>query len=122
MVEEKLTYSNPRMDVVIEDWPSGRERTKATFTIETHAKRGQRAVRTTVNPKTGRDNAPKALTYAPKVRFVDGSDGRLYVVNLSPYSNTISVMKGTFDYSHETIYAEDPRHGAILALFNEVAG
>jgi hypothetical protein len=115
MSEEGLTYSNPRMNVVIEDWPSGSLRTKATFSIEQN-KRGERAVRVTVNPKTGRLNAPKSMTYATKARFVDGSDGRLYIIELSQFKH-ISVMKGTFDYSQETIYERDPRYAAVLALF-----
>ena len=46
-------YSNPRMSATIEDWPSGSKRVTAVFTIEQHAKRGERAVRmTTGAPKT----------------------------------------------------------------------
>ncbi len=103
---EQLTYRNPRKDVVITDWPSGSLRTTATFHIEAN-KKGERAVRTTINPKTGRINAPKALTYSPKVRFVDGSDGRLYVIS----------FKGTFDFSQEAIFERDPRFASVLALF-----
>lgn len=63
------TYSNPRTEAVIENWPSGSKRVQAIFTIENDPKRGQRATRTT----TG---ATKKLTYASKMRIVDGDDGR----------------------------------------------
>lgn len=92
-----MEYTNPREKVIIEDWPSGSRRVTATFEVEKRASKGERAVRTT----TGK---PKKLTYAQFVRFVDGDDGRLYVLELSAYSNMISVMKGTFDYQHEVIH------------------
>jgi hypothetical protein len=115
---DKLTYSNPRTEVIITDWPSGAHKTTATFTIETN-KDKQRAVRLTINPKTGKPNAPKKLTYAVQVIYVDGSDGRLYIMERSIYSSFISVMKGTFDYQQETIHqsSEPERFAAALALF-----
>ena len=116
---EKLTYSNPRKSVVIEDWPSGSYKTKATFVVESAPKGNQeRAVRVTVNPKTGRANNPKKLTYATLVRFVDGSDGKLYIIEKSIYS-FISVMKGTMDFQHEVIHEsqQSERYKEIMKLF-----
>ncbi len=113
-----LSYSNPRMSCVIEDWPLGStKRTKATFTIEQNA-RGERAVRVTVDPKTGRDCTPKKLTYALRMRFVDGSDGRLYIIEDNSNYGHLSVMRGTFDQQHEVIYKDSERHAEVLALFN----
>jgi hypothetical protein len=107
---EVLTYSNPRTSVIIEDWPIGRQKKgKAVFEVE-KTNRGERAVRTTFGK-------PKKLTYAGKVRFVDGSDGRLYVLELSAH---ITVMKGTFDYNHETIHksSSPERYEELLKLFD----
>lgn len=112
-------YSNPRKSLVVEDWPSGSLRTKATFFVEAKDKKGERAVRVIINPKTGRENAPKALTYANRVVFADGDDGRLYVLELTNYGH-ISIMKGTFDYTHESIFEDDPRYAAVRVLFDEV--
>ena len=109
-------YSNPRKSVTIEDWPSGSMRAVATFTIEAHATRGERAVRQTVNPKTGRLNAPKKLTYARQMVFVDGDDGRLYVLELTG-SGFISVMRGTFDTQEETIFQHHEDYDGLRALF-----
>lgn len=104
-----MTYSNPRMNAIIEGWPIGRQRCTATFSIETDPKRGQRAVRVTVG-------APKKLTYATKVRIVDGDDGRTYIIELTCYG-FISVMNGDMKYQHEVIHDSDPRYRAVLELF-----
>ena len=104
-----MTYSNPRMRAVIENWPNGGHRVTATFEIETDPKRGQRGVRTT----TG---APKKLTYARQARIVDGDDGRTYIAELTEYGH-ISVMRGDMKYQAETIHPEDPRYAEVLELF-----
>jgi hypothetical protein len=105
------TYSNPRMSATVTDWPSGKRRVTAQFDVEADPKRGQRAVRTT----DGR--TPKKLTYAKHVRIVDGDDGRIYIAEWTPSSSHISIMKGTMDYQHETIYEKDPRFEAVRRLF-----
>lgn len=116
-----ITYSNPRMHAVIENWPSGSMRTTATFAIETHPTRGQRATRFTLRPKTGKPSATKVLTYASKVRIVDGDDGKTYILELSDNYGFITVMQGGMQFEHETIW---PRHdgerfAAVMKLFEE---
>jgi hypothetical protein len=104
-----LTYGNPRLHAVIENWPSGAKRVQAIFEIET-TNLGQRARRTT----TG---APKVLTYAKQMRIVDGSDGRTYVAALSNYGH-ITIWRGDMKYLEEVIYELNPRYPALRALFN----
>lgn len=118
-MSDKKTYSNPRMSHVVEDWPFGKFKTRATFTVETHPTRGQRAVRTTIDPRTGRESAPKALTYSPRVRIVDGSDGRTYVASLTA-SGFINIMRGDMKFQEESIFADsDPeRFAQVRALFD----
>jgi hypothetical protein len=107
---EQLTYSNPRMIAEIPDWPGGRnKRVTARFEIEQDAKRGERAVRTT-------DGAPKKLTYAKKVRIVDGSDGRTYIAELTGFGS-ISIGKGDMKFQHEWLSTENPRYAQLLELF-----
>lgn len=110
------TYSNPRMSATIHDWPSGRHRVTAAFTIETDPKRGQRAVRTT----TG---APKKLTFARQARIVDGDDGRIYIAELSVYG-FVTIMRGDMKFQHEVIHTDDARYAEVAALFaeNEIHG
>ena len=112
-----IQYSNPRIYTVIDRWPSGTRRTTATFFIETHPTRGERAVRVTIDPKTGRENAPKALTYAKQVRIVDGDDGRTYLLERSLHYRSLTVMRGDMKFQEEYITETDVRYPALLALF-----
>lgn len=105
------TYSNPRMAAVIADWPSGSQRVTARFSIETHPKgSAERAVRVT----TG---APKKLTYALKMRIVDGDDGRTYIAALSAYGH-VTIWRGDMKFNEETVHHRDPRYPELLALFD----
>lgn len=104
-------YSNPRTTAIIPDWPIGRNRCTATFTVEQDPKRGERAVRVTVG-------APKKLTYASKVRIVDGDDGRTYIMELSQYGH-ISVMQGNMKFQHEVVFPDNPRHREMWDLFGQ---
>ena len=105
---ENLTYSNPRMRAVIENWPSGSKRVTAQFDIE-QSKRGERALRQT----TG---ATKMLTYSKMARIVDGSDGSTYIANLTEFGH-ISIMRGDMKFSQESIFERDPRYADALELF-----
>ena len=102
-------YSNPRLSAVIENWPIGRNRCVATFTIEQDPKRGERGIRTTVG-------ASKKLTYAKKARIVDGDDGRTYIAELTTYG-FVSIMRGDMKFQHESIHIENPRYAQVRALF-----
>ena len=104
-----LTYSNPRMSAVIENWPSGSKRVTARFEIEQDPKRGERAVRTTTGD-------PKKLTYAKMARIVDGSDGRTYIAEYTMYGH-ISIKRGDMKFDHETIFERDPRYAEVLEIF-----
>ena len=106
---ETLTYSNPRMQATIENWPSGSKRVTARFEIEQTPRKGERAVRTTTGD-------PKKLTYAKLARIVDGSDGRTYIAEFTMYGH-ITIMRGDLKCSHETVHPSDPRYAAALELF-----
>ena len=111
-----LTYSNPRLDFVVNDWPYGRQqRVKAHFYIEQKGDR-ERAIRVTENPK-GRPNAPKKLTFSKMARIVDGSDGRTYIARLSEYGH-ISIMQSNMKLEQESIHQGDPRWADIFKLFD----
>ena len=104
------------MERRIDGWPFGRkQRCQAVFKIETHPKRGQRAVRV-ITDAEGRSYAPKKLTYSPRVRIVEGSNGRTYIAELTA-SGFISIMCGDMKYQHETIHEDNPRYGEVRALF-----
>jgi hypothetical protein len=105
-------FSNPRMSAVIENWPSGKHRVTAKFSIETDLKRGQRAVRIT----TGE---PKKLTYARLMRIVDGDDGRTYIAALTEFGH-ITIHRGDMKYAECTVFPRDAAYPAFLALFGEL--
>ncbi|MBW1853218.1 MAG: hypothetical protein JRJ00_00805 [Deltaproteobacteria bacterium] len=111
-----MNYSNPRKSVTIEDWPYGSKRTRCKFLVE-KSKGKERAVRITTNPKNGRDNKPKKLTYARKVLFVDGDDGRTYVMN--QVGHAINIMQSNMKYTEEYISTEDTRFGQLNLMFME---
>ena len=104
------TYSNPRLNATIEDWPIGRHRCAATFEIESDPKRGQRAVRTTVG-------APKKLTYATQARIVDGDDGRTYIAADHGHG-MISIRQSNMQFQEECVHEGNPRYPDLLALFD----
>lgn len=112
-----MQYSNPRTHAVIEDWPFGQYRTTATFYIETHPKRGERGVRVTRDPKTGRNNKPKALTFARQARIVDGADGKTYILETHHHGDGVSVMQSNMQFQHEVLYPGNPDYDAARALF-----
>jgi hypothetical protein len=105
----KMIYSNPRKTAIIENWPNGGHRVTAHFSIEADPKRGERAVRVT----TG---APKKLTFARKMRIVDGDDGRTYIATLTGYGH-ITIYRGDMKYQEESIFEREPRYVELLALF-----
>jgi hypothetical protein len=112
-----LIYINPSKEKIITDWPySHALRTKVTFSVE-QGEGKERAVRITINPKTGKANKPKKLTYARKVLFVDGSDGRTYIMQSVGWA--ISVMQSNMRYQQERIGVEDERYIKLTAMFDE---
>jgi hypothetical protein len=62
----------------VDDYPYGRERTKAKFSVETMKNGNQRGVMQTLNPKTGRWNKPKKTTSGKKVKIVQVG-GKTYI-------------------------------------------
>lgn len=110
------TYSNPRLEAIIDNWPHGSTRTTATFRIESKPGKGERGTRFTIDPKTGRPSATKTLTFACKARIVDGGDGRTYIAELTMYG-FVTIMRSDMKLQHEVVHAGDERLPALLALF-----
>jgi len=115
---ETLSYSNPRMELVVADWPlGGSKRGEVTFRIEHKPGKGERAVRTSKDPRTGRVSQPKVLTYSVKQRIVDGSDGKTYIACLTMYG-FVSIMRSDMQLQHESVFDGDPKYVELRNLFN----
>ena len=112
-----MEYSNPRTEAIFHDWPYGNKRCNCLFYVEA-SKGKERAVRKTDNPKTGRWNKPKTMTYAYNVCFMDGDDGRIYVMNFT--GNAVSIMKSDMKLQHEYIGADDEQYREIIKLYNDM--
>lgn len=111
-----MTYTNPRRQAVIENWPYGAQRTTATFQIEAKPNKGERATRTTINPKTGRPGAAKVTTFAHRVRIVDGEDERTYL--LEDNWTHVTVIRSDMQHHQESIWPTDERFIALMGLFD----
>ena len=108
------TYFNPRNEVTIPNWPFGRLRTTAQFSVE-KTRAGERVVRTTVDPKTGKPCAPKKLAYAKIARIVDGSDGKTYLLMLTS-SGFLNVFQSDMRLQEEAIFDRDERFLSLLEM------
>lgn len=67
-----LSVNTPQ---VVDSYPYGRLRTKATFSIEFDSKKGFRSVFQTINPKNGVVNKPKKGTYSEIAFLSTNEDG-----------------------------------------------
>lgn len=62
----------------VENYPYGRLKTKAFFSIEFQPKKGFRSVFQTINPKNNRLNNPKKYTYSPFLcNFINEENGHI---------------------------------------------
>lgn len=73
-METLFGHTSEDTALVVDDYPYGRQRTQIRYWIETVAKRGDRFVSQTLNPKTGRWNKPKKSTYMPVMVMTRAED------------------------------------------------
>lgn len=93
-----------------DDYPYGRFRTTAKWWVEGSRGR-QRVVRTTINPKTGRVNAPKKTTYGVSAVIGLGG-GRAYPI-VAARPGQITIWSGDMKYSVETLFEDDPDYRKV---------
>jgi hypothetical protein len=119
-----ITFTNPRFYAEFADWPlSAGKRGRCTFRVET-SERGARVLRTT----TGK---AKTTTYCQRAVIVDGSDGKVYILELAPRAGHITIRAGTlFNASPADIgrpatvhvSSEPEAYGELVALINSAYG
>lgn len=111
-----MTYSNPRREAILLDWPFGSLRTTASFEVEMHPERGERTGCIIVNPKNGRINKPKYTTYSMRQLVVDGDDGCTYVAELGRYG-MILIRESNLQDQKEVAHRGSERFDELLELF-----
>ena len=103
---ELPTFSNPRTEAMIDNWPIGRQRCRCHFVVETGGKGrkgGQRVARTTENKTRTGWNKPKRTTYAQQFVIVGGDDGKTWLLSYgTTYGPSIEVWYS--DVQHTAAY------------------
>lgn len=83
-----IEFGNPRLRAEFDNWPSGGKRVPCVFQVH-HDKRGYRISKTT----TGK---PKYTTYSGQCAIVDGSDGKIYLLQVAQDFGFIKIMRHDF--------------------------
>lgn len=107
-------HTTPETAYVVEDYPYGfRLRTSIRYWIETKEGHGQRMISQTLNPKTGRWNAPNASTYDvclsltldPETGYVSrsGLNGYSKPEEIDAYEAAIIAANAEDSYTREAI-------------------
>ncbi len=103
----KNVYSQEATEAVSHDYPYGRLRCTAKWWIESNGKKGMRVGFQTINPKTGRVNAPKYSTYEEfKVLFIDPENGHIKSDGLYGARGSEDAQKFLDKYDHADLTRE----------------
>lgn len=117
---ETITYRDPCTSIHFDNWPWGSKlKTDCFFSVE-RTKRGERVVRTMIDPRNGRNCKPKKTTYGVKAMIVTGSDGQTYIVQR--LVGAFHVMQSNLQFTQEYIRLLDnsPRYQEMYELFNSM--
>lgn len=112
-----ITFSNARKVAEFSDWPiGGSNRGQCKFAVEDGGKRGERVSRTTTD-KHGRWCKPKYTTYSDKAAIVDGSDGKTYILSLSPHYGMVSIHRHDFmSAERSAAFDRDADYASLVEL------
>lgn len=102
----------------VDDYPYGRFRTKASWYV---VKKGNKETvgRVTVDPKNGRTNTPKLLTYGSKAKIGIGSDDRVYI--LVGAAGQIGTYGGDLS-SLGSVFTDDPQYAEFAKALGIKSG
>ena len=98
-----------------DDYPYGRHRTEARWSIERNNKGLERIVMQTKNPKTKAWNQPKKTTYADKAMIALDENDRTYYLSSNGSSINVATTAAT-GQSMGYAYPDDPRYEELHAL------
>lgn len=106
-------YSDPRLELVIEDYPlGGTKRGQCRFYVDKNPKRGARVGKVT----TGK---PSFTTFANRAAIVTGDDGRTYVLRDVKDYGFVDVSRSDFK-THESVHksSSPERYATLMALID----
>lgn len=89
-----------------DDYPYGRERTKATFKVDKRGDNKERIERITIDPKTGRVNKPKYTTFASSAILGISNDNKVYPITGT--AGQISVWNSDMQHQVASVFTNDP--------------
>lgn len=116
-LDPKLTFSDPRISLTVDDWPYGHHlRCVAHFQVERHENNKQRVGRQTQHPKTGVLSKPKYTTYAIRCALVTGSNGKTYI--LRDCGGMIEVFRGDMTHTAGAVWDRDPQYAGLMTLLD----
>jgi hypothetical protein len=105
---EKLTASN---------YPYGRLKTTAFFSVEYNGKKGMRTTFQTIDPKNGRINKPKHSTYYPVILpMIDLNSGHCDFCGYLDFNGTEKINKG-LQFMHDFQDLFTPEQIKDIALY-----
>ena len=81
-----MKYLKTNAKIEVKDYPYGWKKTSMFFSLDFKKGKGFRSVRQTINPKTGKLNAPKRSTYSPVMVMVE-KDGKISYSSFNFYGD-----------------------------------
>lgn len=114
---EPVTVYNSGAKLSAENYPYGRLKCTAYFSVES-TKNGFRSIFQTINPKTGKLNAPKKSTYTAGKLPTTHAGGKIGFCGYLSFNGSEEINKGLqfmADF-HELFTAEEVKNIAVTAL------
>lgn len=101
-----------------DNYPYGRERATAFFSVEVVKNKGMREVFQTINPKTGRENKPKKSTYYHVILPMEKENGHFDFCGHLDFNGSEQINEGLqfmADF-HELFTPDDVKDIALTAI------
>ena len=102
----------------IDNYPYGREHTKAVFKVDTQGDNKERVERITIDPKTGRINKPRYTVFATSAILGISADNKVYPI--TGEVGQITIWSSDLQYSVASIFTSDPDYTKLAEALNMV--
>ena len=118
---EPVTVFSTDAKLQTNNYPCGRERATAFFSVEYSTKKGMRTTFQTINPKNGRLNNPKHSTYSRVILPMQLQNGHFDFCGYLDFNGTESINKGLHFMAdfHELFTEEQIKDIALYCIAME---